>query len=88
MSDRRDSHRRWVARERDSGDICRQPSAPEQPHVAWAEARADAHSCRELYFLELALQAPDEDSANTLELYAYEAYKDALAIKEEHGLER
>ena len=43
---------------------------------------------RELYFLELAVRAPDEDSANALELYAYEAYKDALAIKEEHDLER
>ena len=42
------------------------------------------HSVRELYFLELAVQAPDEDSANALELYAYEAYKDALAITEEH----
>ena len=61
---------------------------PEQPRVAWAQARADEHSVRELYFLELAVRAPDEDSANALELYAYEAYKDALAIKEEHGLER
>ena len=53
-----------------------------------AQARADEHSVRELYFLELAVRAPDEDSANALELYAYEAYKDALAIREEHGLER
>ena len=58
------------------------------PHLARAQARADEHSVRELYFLELAVKAPDEDSANALELYAYEAYKDALAIKEEHDLER
>ena len=56
--------------------------------MAWAQARADEHSVRELVVLELAVRAPDEDSANALELYAYEAYKDALAIKEEHGLER
>jgi hypothetical protein len=56
--------------------------------MEWAQARADEHSVRELYFLELAVRAPDEDSANALELHAYEAYKDALAIREEHGLER
>ena len=53
----------------------------------WARAVADRHCVRELYFLELAVKAPDEDSANALELHAYEAYKDALAIREEHGLE-
>jgi len=87
MSDRRDRRRRWVGSD-PSADVCRQRQAPEHPRVAWAQARADEHSVRELYFLELAVRAPDEDSANALELYAYEAYKDALAIKEEHGLER
>ena len=86
MSDRRDRHRRIIGNE-PSTDICRQPPLPEQPRVTRAQARADEHSVRELYFLELAVRAPDEDSANALELYAYEAYKDALAIKEEHGLE-
>ena len=68
-------------------DVCRQPPPKEHPRIAWAQARADEHSVRELYFLELAVRAPDEDSANALELHAYEAYKDALAIKEEHGLD-
>jgi hypothetical protein len=85
MSDRRDRFHRWV-RSDPPADVCRQ--VPEQPRMEWAQARADEHSVRELYFLELAVRAPDEDSANALELYAYEAYKDALAIREEHGLER
>jgi hypothetical protein len=85
MSDRRDRSRRWIHGD-PPADVCRQ--APEQPRLEWAQARADEHSVRELYFLELAVRAPDEDSANALELYAYEAYKDALAIREEHGLER
>ena len=85
MSDRRDRFHRWV-RSDPPADVCRQ--VPEHPRLEWAQARADEHSVRELYFLELAVRAPDEDSANALELYAYEAYKDALAIREEHGLER
>jgi len=84
MSDR--SNRRL--RREQLPDVCRTPPAAEHRRVAWALARADGHSVRELYFLELAVQAPDEDSANALELYAYEAYKDALAITEEHELER
>ena len=68
-------------------DVCRQAPPQEHPRIAWAQARADEHSVRELYVLELAVKAPDEDSANALELHAYEAYKDALAIKEEHGLD-
>jgi hypothetical protein len=83
MSDRSDRHPGH-----EHADVCRQPGPPERRRVASALALADRHSVRELYFLELAVRAPDEESANALELYAYEAYKDALAIKEEHGLER
>ena len=83
MSLHDDRHRRWIASEH----IDREPVA-EQRRRDWALSRADRHSVRELYFLELAVKAPDEDSANALEVYAYEAYKDALAIKEEHGLDR
>ena len=84
MSDRSD---RRLRREH-LPDVCRTPPAADDRREAWALARADRHSVRELYFLELAVRAPDEDSANALELYAYEAYKDALAITEEHDLER
>ena len=75
MSDRTDNERNAVQR------------TPEQARLETARVRADEHSVRELYFLELAVKAPDEDSANALELYAYEAYKDALAITKEHELD-
>jgi hypothetical protein len=98
MSHRDDAHPRR-RRGDDTPDACRQaplrenegtvPSvSTEARRLEWALSRADRHSVRELYFLELAVKAPDEDSANALELYAYEAYKDAEAIKEEHGLDR
>ncbi len=85
MSDRTDKNHDPVRRVH-SADVCRHPT-PEQARINSALARADEHSVRELYFLELAVQAPDEDSANTLELYAYEAYEDALAIRKEHHLD-
>ena len=59
----------------------------EQARIDYARARADQHNVRELYFLELALQAPDDDSARILELYAYDAYQDAQAITTEHNLD-
>ena len=83
MSPRDDRLRRHIAHDHIDDD----PVA-EQRRRDSALSRADRHSIRELYFLELAVKAPDEDSANALEIYAYEAYKDALAIKEEHGLDR
>ena len=53
----------------------------------FAAARADQHAARELYLLELAVRAPDDESARQLELYAHEAYCDAHAITKEHELE-
>jgi hypothetical protein len=88
MSDRTDEHRDPVRRVHSLG-ACRHPGpTPEQARIDYALARADEHSVRELYFLELAVHAPDEDSANVLELYAFDAYKDALAITREHHLDR
>lgn len=55
---------------------------------AFAIERAADHAERELYFLELAVDAPDDDSARQLELYADTAYRDALAIVTEHELDR
>ena len=60
---------------------------PETARVDYARARADEHAVRELYFLDLAVQAPDDDSARALELYAYEAYQDAVAVTREHDLD-
>jgi hypothetical protein len=59
---------------------------PERARLEYARARANEHDERELYFLELAVQAPDDDSARELELHADRAYRDRLAITEEHDL--
>jgi hypothetical protein len=63
-------------------------SDPEQARLGFASARAHNHAVRELYFLELAVRAPDDDSARQLESYAHEAYCDAHAITKEHDLDR
>jgi hypothetical protein len=63
------------------------PPDPEQARRRFAAARADGHAVRELYLLELAVRASDDDSARRLELYADEAYRDAEAIRKEHELE-
>jgi len=60
----------------------------DRARLDFASARADAHATRELLLLELAVSASDDDSARRLELDAYEAYCDALAITEEHDLDR
>ena len=61
---------------------------PEHNRIQHARARADHHAVRELYFLDLAVNAPDDESASTLEAYAFEAYQDNLAITTEHDIER
>jgi hypothetical protein len=66
---------------------CTMPPDPEQARRRFAASRASDHAVRELYLLELAVRAPDDDSARQLELYAHEAYCDAEAITKEHDLE-
>ena len=83
----RDDDRRHQLRSDLGAGAHRNTPPREQPRITWAQACADRHSVRELHFLELAVQARDESVANAFELIAYEAYKDALAVKEEHGLE-
>ena len=61
---------------------------PEQARLDHAAARLDIHDARECYLLELAVLAPDDDSARQLEIYAHDAYRDAQAIAEEHDLDR
>jgi hypothetical protein len=60
----------------------------ELARLDFASARADVHSTRELLLLEFAVSVSDDDSARRLELDAHEAYCDALAIAEEHDLDR
>ena len=80
MPDRSDRRERDIPR-------CTMPPDPDQARLRFASARADDHAVRELYLLELAVRAPDDDSARQLELYAHEAYCDAHAIAEEHDLD-
>jgi hypothetical protein len=89
MPDHPERNQRRIWR-RDDTDIarCTMPPDPDHARLQFAAARADAHAGRELYLLELAVRAPDDDSARQLELYAHEAYCDAHAIAEEHELEQ
>jgi hypothetical protein len=89
MSDRPDRDRDPI-RPLNSADVRRHGMRPdpERARVDYALARADQHAVRELYFLDLAVLAPDDESARALELYADEAYRDAVAITEEHDLDR
>ena len=80
MSDRADRSDRHLTHRR-------QPRDPDEVRVRFAAARADFHAVRELYLLELAVLALDDDTARLLELSAHEAYCDAHAITEEHGLD-
>ena len=63
------------------------PPSADQARLQFAAARADAHAVRELRLLELAVRAPDDESARDLELCAHEAYCDAHAIAKEHDLD-
>jgi len=78
MPDRLDRHDATGARRPD----------PERARLDFASARADVHAIRELFLLERAVQASDDVAARWLELDAHEAYCDALAIAEEHDLDR
>jgi hypothetical protein len=88
MSHQRDQGRSPIQRPQNADVCCRvTPPTPEQARVDYALARADEHALRERYFLELAVRAPDDDSARTLELHAFEAFQDALAITQEHDID-
>ena len=88
MPDRPEHHRRRAggpdATDMPYGSM---PPHPDQARLRFAAARADAHASRELYLLELAVRAPDDESARQLELHAHEAYCDARAIAKEHDLD-
>jgi hypothetical protein len=63
------------------------PTDPDEARVRFAAARADDHSVRELYLLELAVRTKDDFRSSLLELYAFEAFCDANAIAQEHELD-
>jgi len=83
MTDPRDQDGRPTQR---PGDADVTPT-PDQVRLDFALARADHHAVRERLCLELAMLAPGSDAARALELQAFEAFKDALAITQEHDLD-
>jgi hypothetical protein len=52
----------------------------------YARALLAQHADRELFFLQLAVMAPDDESSRWYEAYADEAYRDALAVAGEHDV--
>jgi len=59
----------------------------EVKRIAFAAARAAEHAERELSLLVRATQAADDLAARELEYAADTAYRDFVAIREEHGLD-
>jgi hypothetical protein len=60
----------------------------EQKRIAFAAERIAAHADRELSLLSRATQAKSDISARRLEGEADVAYRDFIALIEEHGLAR
>ena len=58
----------------------------EQRRIAFAAARVAEHADRELSLLSRATQAENDRSARQLEGEADVAYRDFIALIEEHGL--
>ena len=56
--------------------------------ITFAAARVADHAARELALLVRATQVPDDRHARELELEADVAYRDLVALTEEHGLGR
>lgn len=55
--------------------------------ITFAAARAAEHARRELSLLERATEALDDVDARELEYEADTAYRDFVAMQEEHGLD-
>jgi hypothetical protein len=60
----------------------------EAMRIAFAAARVAQHADRELTLLTRATEAESDDSARQLEYEADAAYRDFIALIEEHGLAR
>lgn len=55
--------------------------------ITFAAGRAAEHARRELSLLEQATEALDDIAARELEYEADTAYRDFVALREEHGLD-
>jgi hypothetical protein len=62
-------------------------AALEEQRIRFAAARVADHAERELSLLERATQVQDDRRARELEYQADVAYRDCIAITEEHGLD-
>ena len=62
------------------------PGDPEIRRITFAASRVADHAARELALLVRATQVPDDRHARELELEADVAYRDLVALTEEHGL--
>lgn len=60
----------------------------EARRIAFAAARVSQHANRELVLLDKATRTRDDDRARQLEWEADRAYRDVVALIEEHGLAR
>jgi hypothetical protein len=60
----------------------------EAKRLGYAAARIADHAARELFLLERAAKAADDEAASRLEYEAGTAHRDCVALTEEHGLHR
>jgi hypothetical protein len=60
----------------------------EAKRLGYAAARIADHAARELFLLERAAKATDDDAVRRLEYEAGTAHRDCVALTEEHGLDR
>ena len=72
---------------RDAHGTAMRLADPEDARRAFAAACVAAHEEREWHLLLLATSAPDDESAQHLEVRADDAYRDAMAVAQEHELE-
>jgi hypothetical protein len=68
----------------DEATVTNTPLELEAARFTFAAARIRALAIVELHLLELAVQAPDDDLANQLELRADTVWRDAVALAGEH----
>lgn len=69
-------------------DTSRDAVEHEAKRITFAAARAAEHAERELSLLERATKALDDIVARELEYEADTAYRDFVAMRKEHGLDR
>ncbi len=72
----------------DRSDNRGEPADREARRIAFAAQRIAQHADRELVLLTRATEAENDTNARRLEIEADDAYRDFIALIEEHGLTR